>query len=204
MNSFINNWAEGIIVAVIIVTLIEIIAPKGKIKKYLDVVFGLYIVFTIVSPIIYQLNGRKLEKVFDIDEFEYEIIESRNEENINNDSYSNFSSNSAKTIRELYISNLESDINNYLKIKGYDAERISIKVKNDDNFTIEKIEVCIDKSKEKVSNEKKDKKIQIDDIVISKFKNIETEKALSKQETSNIQKLISDKYDIDSKLIFVE
>ena len=204
MNSFINNWAEGIIVAVIIVTLIEIIAPKGKIKKYLDVVLGLYIVFTIVSPIIYQLNGRKLEKVFDIDEFEYEIIESRNEENINNDSYSNFSSNSAKTIRELYISNLETDINNYLKIKGYDAERISIKVKNDDNFTIEKIEVCIDKSKEKVSNEKKDKKIQIDDIVISKFKNIETEKALSKQETSNIQKLISDKYDIDSKLIFVE
>ena len=34
MIKFINSWAQGIILAVIIATIIEIILPEGKNKKY--------------------------------------------------------------------------------------------------------------------------------------------------------------------------
>ncbi|MCI8482131.1 MAG: hypothetical protein HFJ27_03470 [Clostridia bacterium] len=44
-------WAEQIIVAVIIATIIEMILPNGNNKKYIKAVIGVYVLFTIISPI---------------------------------------------------------------------------------------------------------------------------------------------------------
>ena len=52
MISWLSKWAQGIIVAVIIATLIELILPNGSSKKYVKVVIGIYILFTIISPVI--------------------------------------------------------------------------------------------------------------------------------------------------------
>lgn len=49
MIDFLSNWAQGIIVAVIIATIIEMILPNGSSKKYVKVVVGIYILFTIIS-----------------------------------------------------------------------------------------------------------------------------------------------------------
>ena len=46
--NWITNWAEGIIVAVIIGTIIEMILPNGKSKKYIKVVIGIYILNMII------------------------------------------------------------------------------------------------------------------------------------------------------------
>ena len=51
MQQFINNWASGLIVAVIIATIIELILPENKNKKYVKMVSGIFILFTIISPI---------------------------------------------------------------------------------------------------------------------------------------------------------
>ena len=52
MVSFISSWVQGIIIAVIISTIIEMILPDGNIKKYVRTVIGTFIVFVIISPII--------------------------------------------------------------------------------------------------------------------------------------------------------
>ena len=57
---FINSWAQGIILAVIIATIIEIIIPEGKNKKYVKTVIGLYILFTIIYPLITKISNNKL------------------------------------------------------------------------------------------------------------------------------------------------
>ena len=36
MISWFNSWAQGIILAVIIVTILEMIVPEGKNKKYIN------------------------------------------------------------------------------------------------------------------------------------------------------------------------
>ena len=36
MVAFISNWAQGIIVAVIIASIIEMILPEGSSKKYIN------------------------------------------------------------------------------------------------------------------------------------------------------------------------
>lgn len=51
-----KNWTEGIIIAVIITILIEMILPEGKNKKYVKVVSGIYILYTIINPLLVQNN----------------------------------------------------------------------------------------------------------------------------------------------------
>ena len=46
MNLFINNWVQGIVVAVIISTIIEMLLPKGSMKKYIKVIIRyVYLIF---------------------------------------------------------------------------------------------------------------------------------------------------------------
>ena len=47
-----SSWAKSIILAVIVSTIIQMILPEGNNKKYIKTVIGLYILFTIISPII--------------------------------------------------------------------------------------------------------------------------------------------------------
>ena len=68
MIEWISRWAEQIVVAVIIATVIEMILPNGNNKKYVKVVIGIYILFTIISPIITKISGKNLIDL----EFDYQ------------------------------------------------------------------------------------------------------------------------------------
>ena len=59
--SWLSNWAGAIIVAVVIGTIIEMILPEGNCKKYIKVVIGIYVLFTIVSPVITKFTGRDIQ-----------------------------------------------------------------------------------------------------------------------------------------------
>jgi len=43
LQQFINSWASGLIVAVIIATIIELILPENTNKKYVKMVSGIFI-----------------------------------------------------------------------------------------------------------------------------------------------------------------
>ena len=68
MISFLSNWIEQITISVIIVSVFELILPKGNLKKYIKVVLGVYIIFCFISPFVnsanlYNVNDIDLEKV---------------------------------------------------------------------------------------------------------------------------------------------
>ncbi len=56
MIEFFRNWCEEIIVAVIISIIIEVILPEGNHKKYMKVVIGIYVIFTMLHPLLGKLN----------------------------------------------------------------------------------------------------------------------------------------------------
>ena len=58
MINWIGSWVQGIVIAVVISTIIEMILPDGNIKKYVRTVIGVYIVFVIISPIITKITGK--------------------------------------------------------------------------------------------------------------------------------------------------
>lgn len=79
MISFISSWAEQIVLAVIVATIIELILPKNKNKKYIQMVIGVYVLFNIISPIIKNKDNFSVEK-YNTEKYEsqsqYEIDQS--------------------------------------------------------------------------------------------------------------------------------
>lgn len=74
MINFMSSWAEQIVLAVIVATIIEMILPNNKNKKYIQMVIGVYVLFNIISPIIKNKDNFSMEK-YKIENYEsqYEV-----------------------------------------------------------------------------------------------------------------------------------
>ena len=144
MINFLSSWAEQVILAVIIATILELILPNSKNKKYVQMVIGVYELFNIISPII--KNKEKLVFI-EIDLDKYITTSTKVEQ----------SSMDAR-LEKIYLDELENNIKSKFKNAGIeiikctiDAEldttkknagihSIDVKVKNvDDEQKISKI-----------------------------------------------------------------
>ena len=52
MIYFLSTWAEKIALSVIVISILEMLIPNNKMKKYIRVVMGIFILFNIISPLI--------------------------------------------------------------------------------------------------------------------------------------------------------
>ena len=85
MISFMSSWSEQIVLAVIVATIIEMILPKNKNRKYIQMVIGIYVLFNIISPIIENKEEFSIEK-YNIEKYQtksqYEIDQSSMDERL--------------------------------------------------------------------------------------------------------------------------
>ena len=85
MIDFMSSWAEQIVLAVIVATIIEMILPKSKNKKYIQMVIGVYVLFNIISPIIKNKENFSIEK-YNIENYEtksqYEVDQTSMDERL--------------------------------------------------------------------------------------------------------------------------
>ena len=193
MIEFLSSWSQGIIVAVIIATLIEMILPNSSSKKYVKVVIGMYILFTIVSPIIKKLGGKDINlNTIDIEKYEQQIAKS------DNTISRKFEDNNTRSIKDIYVSNLKADISAKLKEKGYEIDTSDIQIKDDENYTIEKITLKLIKMEQK---QEKNNEIVINTVEIGNAISQKDSKTLSNDEKQEVKDYISETYDIDKKNI---
>lgn len=197
---FITSWVQEIIIAVIIGSIIEMLLPNGNSKKYIKVVIGVYIVFSIVSPVIskFTRSELKLDSIIDINKYEDKIasyeIETKNLENINN-----------SNIKEVYILNLKKDIKAKIEDKGYIVNSIKIEIENTDEYKVKNINITLSKreNKKEETEEKNINEIEKVNIEV-KIENSTTEEStemirLTKKEINEIKDYISSVYEIDKK-----
>ena len=193
MIEFLSSWAQGIIVAVIIATLIEMILPNSSSKKYVKVVIGMYILFTIVSPIIKKLGGKDINlNTINIKKYEQQISKS------DNTISRKFEDNNTRSIKDIYVSNLKADISAKLKEKGYEIDTSDIQIKDDENYTIEKITLKLIKMEQKQG---KNNEIVINTVEIGNTISQKDSKTLSDDDKQEVKDYISETYDIDKKNI---
>ena len=193
MIEFLSSWAQGIIVAVIIATLIEMILPNSSSKKYVKVVIGMYILFTIVSPIIKKLGGKDINlNTINIEKYEQQISKS------DNTISRKFEDNNTRSIKDIYVSNLKADISAKLKEKGYEIDTSDIQIKDDENYTIEKITLKLIKMEQKQG---KNNDIVINTVEIGNTISQKDSKTLSDDDKQEVKDYISETYDIDKKNI---
>ena len=193
MIEFLSSWAQGIIVAVIIATLIEMILPNSSSKKYVKVVIGMYILFTIVSPIIKKVGGKDINlNTINIEKYEQQIEKS------DNTISRKFEDNNTRSIKDIYVSNLKADISAKLKEKGYEIDTSDIQIKDDENYTIEKITLKLIKMEQK---QEKNNEIVINTVEIGNAISQKDSKTLSDDDKQEVKDYISETYDIDKKNI---
>lgn len=145
MIEWISNWAGGIVVAVIIGTVIEMILPSGNSKKYIKVVIGIYVLFTIVSPVITKFTGETIEvsDILDLDKY----VEEAEDVAIQNTVQSN------NQIMEVYSSGIKEDLKAKIEAKGYMVNSIDIGIANDESYSITDITIDIEKEEKVDGNE---------------------------------------------------
>ena len=145
MINFLSSWAEQVILAVIIATILELILPNSKNKKYVQMVIGVYVLFNIISPII--KNKEKL--VFsEIDLDKYITTSTKVEQ----------SSMDAR-LEKIYLDDLENNIKSKFKNAGIEIIKCTIDAELDTtkkNAGIHSIDVKV----KNVDDEKKISKIK--------------------------------------------
>ena len=145
MIEWISNWAGGIVVAVIIGTVIEMILPSGNSKKYIKVVIGIYVLFTIVSPVITKFTGETIE-VSDILDTRSRVEEAEDVAIQNNIQSNN-------QIMEVYSSGIKEDLKAKIEAKGYMVNSIDIGIANDESYSITDITIDVEKEEKVDGNE---------------------------------------------------
>lgn len=190
MIKIINSWAQKIIIVVIICTIIEMILPEGKNKKYIKTVIGIYVVFTIISPIISKINNNTLDlnEYFKIEN--NETIETSNPIMVDTNEY----------IEEVYKEKLRTDIKTKIEAMNYSVKNIDLEIETESEETygtILKLELCVlQKQQEPQQNN-----IQIEKIVIGKEK--KEESGIPDKEKEKIKQTISSIYYVPEKNIII-
>lgn len=194
-----SSWSKGIVIAVIISTLVEMIIPDNNSKKYIKIIIGIFIVYTIISPIIEKLLGQDINEYIEVDNY-IQASSSNVEEN------KDFQAKANESIKKIYVQNLQNDIKTKLKSKGYITESININISNDDSYNIEKIEVKINEKVAVNENEKQTKTI-VDTIryiqVKIDNKNEENKSVIDENDKNTIKQLLKDNYDISENKITI-
>ncbi len=205
MINALTSWAKAIVMAIIIVSILEMLLPNNKTKKYIKMVMGLFILYNIISPFIKDKNALKFEED-DLQAFtssEMKTIE------VNQESMD-------RRLEELYIQQIEKDITKKLEKKGYKVKscKVQAKISNDEDTTgITKIKLKIEKGEKKESeNEKQDEEMEDKlittiqsikkvDTRISKAENMVGDALLEKVDIQNIKQFLIKEYEVNEKCL---
>ena len=177
MIDFLSSWVQQIALAVVIASIFEMILPNGNLKKYIKMVLGLYVIFSIISPFVdssalYDLN---------VDEL------------VQNTNVTSTTSNTSmdNRIQDLYVEELKKDITKKVEENGYSVQSCKIDADfKSENSQIKEIYIKVSKNKSNIENVNK---VTID---INS-----TQEENSSNELEILRKALSDYYQIDKEKI---
>lgn len=122
MIKFLSSWIEQITVAVILVSIFEMILPNGNIKKYVKMILSIYVVFNIIYPFV---DSKALYN-FDINDITNLTENSISNLNVNSNSKSLNQENMDNRLESLYIEEIENNIKNKLDELGYNTKKCKV------------------------------------------------------------------------------
>lgn len=197
MINAMSTWAKSIILAVIVSTIIQMILPEGNNKKYIKTVIGLYILFTIISPIISKISGGN--STIDVSKYENYF---------NVESITTASANVIdKNLDNTYTSSIKADIKNRMKQKGYKVNSLdaNIELKNEESYgTINSLKISLER--EESNNNSNIQAVNKIEIKISNNTNTNEAKQnkLTSMEKQEIKNYFSETYSIKKENIEVD
>lgn len=190
MINWLRSWSNQVIVAVIIATIIEMILPEGNNKKYIKMIIGVYVLFTIIQPIITKLTGNEINlNDFNYNKYFKDTVQISS-------STEKFEDTNSKLIKQTYIDSIKRDIKQKMELKGFKVLNCELDITQDENL-LKNIELNLEKIK-KNENKNSNNKIQVNEVNISKNITSENKKeAISDKDKEELKKYLSEEYKID-------
>lgn len=158
MIKFINSWAQGIILAVIIATIIEIILPEGKNKKYVKTVIGVYILFTIIYPLINKFTKTNINTLIENTTKQMSTYQENNSLKIDTDKY----------IESTYKKKIEEDIRKRANEKNLNITSLNVYIETEDENRYGMLNSLVIKVEKNEASKKNNNVNQIKEVNISK------------------------------------
>ncbi len=142
-----KNWVSALLCIGIFVSVLELILPKSKMKKYIYVLVGIVTTITIVSP------GINLLKRDDIAKSVSSVIDNISESvNINSDgSVEDYEKNKENMVKDEFIASFKKDIETKLTLKGVNVTDIYINLA--ENYDVQIVRIKTKKLSDTSLNE---------------------------------------------------
>lgn len=176
MVTFLSSWVKNLSLALIVVSILEMILPNNKTKKYIKTIMGLYILFSIISPFIKNSNNLNLSE-FNINSYAEGIVEASSNEVVNQESMD-------KRIKKIYVQELEKDITSKIKEKGYTVSNCKVDVDGIEDGNIKNITVKLKDKNENLNSEEnyKNNKINIENVLVEEIQKVKIQVSNNKEE----------------------
>ena len=164
------------------------ILPEGNCKKYIKVVIGIYVLFTIVSPVITKLSGKeiKVSEILDLNEYIQEVeASSKMQESVENENAGNITS--------IYVNGIKEDMKAKIEAKGYVVNNIELRIGNYDTYEIAevKLDIVTNKNSYQENDTNKTNEVeqvqQIEKVEVDILNNEIEEEKQEKQESNKNQ-----------------
>ena len=199
MINFLSSWAKTLALSLIVVSILEMILPNNKTKKYIKMIMGIYILFNIISPFMKNVQASSIQDI-DLESFANNIsIESTVDQ-----------TSMDKRLKELYIEQLQNDIKTKITNKGYDVTTCKVDAiisGNEEEAGIKKIVLKIEKNEENLKQESEEveeklvKEVQKIKSVEISTKNKENKEKVTDADISNLKKFLKEEYGVDEKCL---
>ena len=150
MIEFLSSWAKGIGLSIVVVSILEMLLPNNKTKKYIRMVMGVYVIFNIISPMIEN------KELFDVNQIGVEAYSTATKitEEVNQTSMD-------ERIQKLYVQEIEKDITKKLEEKGLNVTKCKVNAQissEEEETKITKIKVALERKQEENTRRRKCRK----------------------------------------------
>lgn len=215
MIESLSTWAKNITLAVVIVSLIEMLLPNNKTKKYVKVVMGIYILWNIISPIVSK------DITFDFDN----IINGTSIQTTSTTTQSVDQTSMDKRLKEICEEELEKDIQNKIEENGYIVNSCDVDIEVSMNqgtqeiSDIKRIALNVEKSEKQQieNNQEENNETSIENIMVQEVQKIrkvqigqkeeeqesqnDAESKMSTSDIQNIKKILCEEYGVSEKCL---
>ena len=123
----ISMWTKNITLAVVVVSIFEMLLPNQKMKQYIKVVMGLYILFNILSPLIGKDISIDVNEIISNSQAQITTTEPVDQTSMD------------KRLKEIGEEELEKDISKKIENAGFIVNSCQVTLKVAEETTIEKI-----------------------------------------------------------------
>lgn len=203
MIEFLSSWAKSIGLALIVISILEMLLPNNKTKKYVRMIFGIYIIFNIISP--FASN----KSLLDVSSYDLSAYIDSYESNQTNENQTSMNS----TIEEIYIEELEKDITEKVEELGYQVITCNVYAtlssQNEENY-IEEIVLTVEAEENSQEQDETIENKLVEEIQkikpvnttvgsTSKSENEEdsNEQTITNSDIQKIKKFLTEEYGVD-------